>query len=220
VKPDKGTNLRSILDLLLPREVSFFNHMSAQAENFCLGCEEFKRFFSEIDNVSEDEIHRMVKSIKDIELKGDEIERSIIYELDTTFITPLDREDIHSIVTGVDTSLDILNDTAQKIEIYGIREVPANMVKYSELIVDTSLEPKKLVDSLQKRKGSDIIVRRIHKFENDADFLFHTSMAELFNTKDSIRILKFKDMYQNLEDVINSVDHIAKTIRGVIVKQG
>jgi uncharacterized protein len=220
LNPERGDYLSNLLDLLLPREAEFFKHMSGQAENLCDGCKEFKDFVAGIADASEEEIHTRVKRIKDIELKGDEIEREIIRKLDETFITPLDREDIHDIVTGVDKSLDILNDTSQKIEIYRIRDVPANIVKYSGIIADTSLELKKLVDSLDDRKGTDILVRKIHTLENEADFLFHTSMAELFTEADPIRIIKFKDIYQNLEDLVNSVDHIAKTIRGVVVKQG
>jgi uncharacterized protein len=212
--------LGNLLDLLLPREAEFFDHMSGQAENLCDGCKEFKIFVSDIGNAGEDEIHDKVKLIKDIELKGDDIERAIIRHLDETFITPLDREDIHDIVTGVDKSLDLLNDTAQKMEIYSIRDVPPNIVKFCGIIEDASLELRRLIASLDGMDGTDIIVRKIHTLENEADFLYHTSMAELFLGADPIRIVKFKDIYTNLEELVNSMDHIAKTVRGVAVKQG
>jgi uncharacterized protein len=210
----------SILDLLLPREVAFFDYMEEQSDVFCKACEEFKRMAEDMNGQGHDGIHRRVLNIKDYELRGDELERSIIDKLDTTFITPLDREDIHSIVVNVDRSIDILNDTAQKIEIYGIRKVPKNVAKYAEILVDISIEQRRLVSSLRDRKDMDIIIKKIHKLENDADYLYHTSIAELFGGKDAVEIIKMKEIYENLEGVVNSVDHVGQIVRGVSVKLG
>jgi uncharacterized protein len=210
----------SVLDLLLPRETAFFDYMNEQAEVFCQACEEFKRMTVDIEHLDPDQMRRRISAIKEYELKGDEVERTIIDKLDTTFITPLDREDIHAIVVEVDKSLDILNDTAQKIEIYGIKKVPDNVVRFAEILVDVSAEQRRLIASLKDRKDTAIIAKKIHKLENDADHLFHTSIAELFSVKDPVEIIKLKGVYENLESVINSVDHVGKRVRGVCVKQG
>jgi len=168
-----------------------------------------------------DEIHASVYKIKELELKGDSVERFIIFQLNETFITPLDREDIHSIASNIDKSLDILNDVTQKIEIYKIRKVPDNFVAFANIIVDISLELKMLINALKNKKDTSLVLKKIHILENEADHLFHTTMANLLDQKnDVVNIIKFKDIYENLEQIINSVEYVAKVIRGILVKQG
>ncbi|MFH1055831.1 MAG: DUF47 family protein [Candidatus Altiarchaeota archaeon] len=210
----------SLLDLLLPREIAFFDAMERLAEVFCQACVEFKGMVSDLSTLSSDQLRRRVSMIKELELKGDAEERYIIDKLDTTFITPLDREDIHSIVVEVDKSVDILNDTAQKIEIYGVKKVPENIVKFAEILVDISVEQKRLISSLKDKKDTKILLKKIHRLENEADHLFHISLAELFKCKDPVEIIKLKEIYEHLEEAVDSVDHVGKIVRGVRIKQG
>ncbi len=211
----------NILDLLLPREVKFYKYLNDQADIFHKNCLVFKNLIATLSMKNEDEIRMEVGKIKELELKGDRIERFIIRELNMTFITPLDREDIHMLTISVDKSHDFLNSVAQKIEIYKIKKAPKNVLKFAEIIVDISLELKKLISALKTKKDIEINIKRIHALENEADHLFHTSLAELFSDeKQTVDIVKFKDIYQNLEDVVNSVESVAKMIRGIVVKQG
>ena len=209
-----------LLDVLLPREVSFFKHMNEQAELLCKTTILFREFASKIHKLEDIEIHDYVRKIKDYEGQGDRMERFIIDELDKTFITPLDREDILAIVQNVDTAMDMINEVSQKIEIYKIQTVPKNIVKFATLMVDAANELKKLIQTLEKKKDMKIIIKKIHKIENEADLLFHNSMAELFTKKDAIEIIKYKELYEYLEHTINSIDQISKLIRGIMVKQG
>lgn len=211
----------NILDLLLPREVKFFKYMDQQATIFCEACKEFRSLVSQLNELKDEEIHARVYKIKELELRGDNIERFIIDQLNETFITPLDREDIHSIVFNIDKSLDILNNVAQKIEIYKIKKAPENFVTFANIIVDISFELQRLIKALKNKKDTSLVLKKIHILENEADHLFHTTMAELLNQKnDIVSMIKFKDIYENLEQIVNSVEFVAKLIRGVIVKQG
>ncbi|MCE5272900.1 DUF47 family protein [bacterium] len=211
----------NILDLLLPREIKFFKYMNDQVDLFSEGCTVFRTFLSRLKQLSDEEIHSEVSKIKDLELKGDAIERMIIDQLDRTFLTPLDREDIHSIAVGLDNSLDRINNLAQKIEIFQIKDAPPAVMNFANLIVDMSIEMKKLIFNLEGKKDITIIVSKIHTLETEADFLFHTAMADLINSKNNlVYMIKFKDLYENLEDLINSIDRIAKLIRGIVVKRG
>jgi len=213
-----------IIDLLLPREVAFFKHMNFQVENFCEACKIFREFVTKLNGLEEHQIHKYVHQIKKFESKGDSMERFIIEELDRTFITPLDREDIHAIATSVDDALDYLNDIMQKIEIYKIRKILPNIIKFANLIVDVSHELKRLIASLDPKVSKDNhpkkILKAIHSLEKEADNLFHNSLAELFRTHDPVEIIKFKDIYQDLEETVNSVDQIGSLVRGIIVKRG
>jgi uncharacterized protein len=209
-----------LLDLLLPRESSFFGHMNEQAANFLQACEQFRVFLSTIGQMDEVGIHKHVSEMKNFEIRGDEIERHIIEELDSTFITPMDREDIHQIVSSIDQCMDSLNTISQRIEIYGIRTVPENVVRFCVLIVDIASELNRLIQNLKSKKDIPLILKRMHMLENEADTLFHNTIAGLFKTQDPIELIKFKELYEQLEQAIDRVDHIGKVVRGIIVKQG
>ncbi|HUI92175.1 MAG TPA: DUF47 family protein [Chitinivibrionales bacterium] len=210
----------NILDLLLPRETKFFNYMEQQVEFLIKGCQTFKELVGKIETMSEDAIKKELLVIKDCESKGDDVEHLIIEELDKTFITPIDREDIHTLAINVDRALDILNSISRKIEIYRIRQVPANVWKFADIIVKIAAQMKLAVCHLRNRKGIQDIAKQMHELEIQADELFHESMAELFNAKDPIHIIKFKEVYEHLENVVDAVDYVGKIVRGIKVKQG
>src|SRR5512138_3445433 len=119
----QGGHAMNILDLLLPREVEFFRMMNQQADMLVACATSFDEFVADIHKMSEYEVANALQKIREIESAGDEIERQIVQKLHTAFITPIDREDIHAIVTGVDNAIDSLNGTARKIEIYGFRQL-------------------------------------------------------------------------------------------------
>jgi uncharacterized protein len=212
----------NILDFLLPREVKFFKYMTSQAEIFIDGCELFRKLATTIDKISEDEAKNIILRINEFEQKGDDLEHLIIDELHKTFITPLDREDIHMIAINIDKSLDILNSISRKFEIYGIRNVPINVCRFADIIVEISIELRNLFAALEKKSDINDNVRRMHELENRADTLFYTSVAELFsNGKYSpVEIIKYKEIYEHLESIVDSVDFIGKITRGIAVKQG
>ncbi len=211
----------NIFDLLLPREIKFFKYMSNQAEIFIESCETFKKMVANIDTASEGETRNMITRINELEQKGDDLEHLIIDELHKTFITPLDREDIHMIAINVDKSLDILNSIARKFEIYGVKKVPVNVCRFADVIVEISNELRNLFVALEKKDDINGIVKKMHELENKADLLFYTSVAELFSDDrySPVEIIKFKEIYEHLESIVDSVDFIGKIIRGVAVKQ-
>jgi uncharacterized protein len=213
--------MASIFDLLLPKEKKFFTYMDQQADIFLESAKVFKALITQLPDLSEDAIHTRVNAIKDFEGKGDAVERFVIDELEKTFITPLDREDIHSIVTNIDHSLDILHSIAQKVEIYKMRRMPPNAAQFAVIIVDCAAELKRLINSLKDKKETDLLIKKIHILENEADNLIHLSIAGLFSTDHTATdLVRYKDIYEQLESLVNSIDHVAKIIRGVVVKGG
>jgi uncharacterized protein Yka (UPF0111/DUF47 family) len=210
-----------LFDLLLPRDTQFFHYMQQMADILIDAAVSFKEFIVNIEKMSETDIHYNLTKIKDCELKGDAVEAKIIDELHKTFITPIDREDIHSIAIGIDRGLDILNSIAQKIEVYNIRKFPPNVTSFSELILDIAREIKPLLKTLEKKKNVDKVVDKIHGIENKADYLFHLSMADLFGgAYSAVDIVRLKDIYEHMESCVDSLDYIGKQVRGVLVKMG
>jgi len=196
--------------------------MKQQAEVFLDGCKIFKDLMYGMEKRSTEDSHKLINIIKDCELKGDTIEHTTIEELHRTFITPIDREDIHTLAVNLDRSLDILNNIAQKIEIYKIYKIPKNVLTFADLIVDGATELIALIPALEHKKDILEITQKIHSIENKADYLFHISIADLFSDSkvDLIDVIRFKELYEHLESLVDSIDYIGKVVRGIIIKFG
>jgi predicted phosphate transport protein (TIGR00153 family) len=211
----------SLLDILLPRETKFYTMLSKQADILKEGCSAFTALVTTIDTLNEEEIKKKLGEINSIEQKGDDIEHQIIEELHKTFITPIDREDIHLVTINLDKCLDILNSIAKKIEIYKIRTMPHDVTKFTDIIREMVTEVGNLVAAIKTKKEINAIIGKMHAIENKADYLFHMSVADLFTReKDAVQIIKFKEIYEHLEEIVDSMDFIGKLVRGVMVKVG
>lgn len=211
----------NILDLLLPREIKFYTYLNQQAEVVLEISEFFKTFMENIHTMNENERKREIAKIKELEKKGDEIEKQIVDELNKTFITPFDREDIYTIAIHTDKAVDNVNRVAKKISMYSIAEVPADVHKFCEIIVELSKELRNLMDVLPTRKGASEIIRIMKSLESRGDDTFNQSMARLFTEQTPpLHIIKFKEIYELLEAVSDSIYYVAKLIRGVIIKLG
>lgn len=211
----------SLLDILLPRETKFFTYFSQQIDILIEGGKLFKSLVANLETLSEEELKNRLAEIKECEQRGDVIEMKIIEELHQTFITPIDREDIHVMAINIDRTLDILYSISRKIEIYSITAVPANVRRFADIIVEICTEMGKLVGALKDRQDISDITKRMHVLENRADELFHQSMAELFkDNKSPVDIIRLKELYEHLESVVDSADYIGKLVRGVVVKMG
>lgn len=211
----------NILDLLLPREIKFYTYLNQQAEVVLEISGFFKTFMENIHTMNENGRKREIAKIKELEKKGDEIEKQIVDELNKTFITPFDREDIYTIAIHTDKAVDNVNRVAKKISMYSIAEVPADVHKFCEIIVELSKELRNLMDALPTRKGASEIIRIMKSLESRGDDTFNQSMARLFTEQTPpLHIIKFKEIYELLEAVSDSIYYVAKLIRGVIIKLG
>lgn len=213
----------SIIDLLLPRETKFFHLLNQLSDHLTVGCTVFRDLILQIEGLSEDEIKKRLLSIKDCEQKSDDAKGAIMDELWRAFITPIDREDIHVLAINLERSLDILNGMSRKIEIFNIRKIPVNACKFADIIVDIAKLQGELVHGLRKKKDVRDKVLSMHGLEHRADELFHASLAALFNDNEkyqTVENMKWKEFYEHLESVVDSIDYIGKLIHGIRMKQG
>jgi uncharacterized protein Yka (UPF0111/DUF47 family) len=211
----------NILDLLLPRETKFYTLLEKQSANLLEIARCFRELVGSLGVADSDVILKKLVKIKELEKAGDKIERQVIDELDTTFITPLDREDIHLLAMSMDQAVDLIHGLARKLELYNIREIPAPLKSFCDIIVGISDELVKLMQALPTKKGVQEIIRIIHELEKRGDDTFSQSVAQLFSeNNDAVYIIKFKEIYELSEEIIDSVDYVGKTIRGIMVKLG
>lgn len=213
----------NIIDLLLPRETKFFDLLAQLSDQIMMGCSIFRDLIIQIEGLSEEEIKKRLIIIKDCERKSDECKGAIMDALWRTFITPIDREDIHTLAINMERSLDILNGTSRKIEIYNIRKIPVNVCTFTDIIVDIAKLQCEIVHGLQVKKGVRKKVEAMHELEHRADELYHNSLAGLFNEDEkylTVENMKLKELYEHLESVVDSIDYIGKLIHGIRMKQG
>ncbi len=173
---------------------------------------------SNFDNVGERNMR-----IKDIEHKGDEIAHSIYLIMDKTFVTPLDREDISKLTSEVDEILDYIDGAADRFVLFKITKPTAYMSELAKILLSATQEVHELMTRLRSFKNSSDLVehcRNISKYEHEADTIYRLAIAELFDTNNAVEIIKFKEIYLQLEDAVNRCQDVADTFEDIALKYG
>jgi uncharacterized protein len=183
------------------------------------------RLFKEIADSSSLEDRRVkVVALKALEHDGDILTKSIFEALNSTFITPLDREDIRSIASDLDDILDYLEGVAQYLVLFEIAESPEPLRQLASIIVSMVDEIHKatgLVWDLANEKAIQASIVRISVLENEADAIYFTVLADLFrpgNGKNPVEIMKWKEIYQGLEDACDECKDYTHILGNVVIK--
>jgi predicted phosphate transport protein (TIGR00153 family) len=161
----------------------------------------------------------MSTKIKDIEHKGDELTHQVIDELNKTFITPIDREDLYALSKALDDVLDLIDNTASRIVLFRICEPIGSAYEIAAVLLSQAAEMGAAVSNL---KDNNHVVERcieINRLENDADRLFQTAIGELFEqVKDPIEVIKRKEIIETLEAATDKAEDVANVLESIIVK--
>jgi uncharacterized protein len=167
----------------------------------------------------ESDLVALAAKIKDLEHKGDELTHRVIDELNKTFITPIDREDIHDLCAALDDVLDLIDSTATRIVLFQIN-VPIRAVP--EMCSVLLSQVKTIGAAVSNLQDNDHVVERcieINSLENDADRLFQTAIAALFaEVKDPIDVIKRKEIIETLEAATDKAEDVANVLESIIVK--
>jgi len=162
------------------------------------------------------------KQIDKLENKGDELTHQIYLELGKNFITPFDREDIHSLATAIDDVADFIQGAANRMSLYRIDDFNEHIRKLSELILQASQDLEKAVRELKDLRNVRAIADsciRINSVENQADYVFDRAVADLFLYEtDAIRLIKYKEIYAALETATDRCEDAANVMESILVK--
>ncbi len=206
-----------MLKFFMPKQPIFFE-LLRQLDS-CL--KEIVALFQEFVVSSDDSNHYFQKA-KEIEHRGDAIAHEIIDKLNRTFITPLDREDIYLLAQELDDIIDLIEDVIQNIGLYGIKEKKGILADFSKLFISASENLSKMISCLPKQKnGSSFekLIIDIHELEDQGDLLFQKGLQELFEKEpDPVAVIKWKDILEELEEVMDKYQQVGDVIRGIIVK--
>ncbi|ASU38315.1 MULTISPECIES: DUF47 domain-containing protein [Herbaspirillum] len=202
---------------LMPTEGKFFDLFNQHAE---LGVKCAKEMVALMTNFDDLEIR--VHAIETLEKQADKVTHNTIELLHKTFITPLDRDDIHQLITRMDDILDLLEDGAQTISLYDIKAITPEAKRLAELCLACAEKVKAAVGLLHNMDNSRQILaicEEIDRFESDADHVMRAAMSKLFRDEPDVRnLIKLKAIYEILETVTDRCEDVANIIEGIIVE--
>ncbi|MBW9333394.1 MULTISPECIES: DUF47 domain-containing protein [Herbaspirillum] len=202
---------------LMPTEGKFFDLFNQHAELAVKCAKEMVALMTNFDDL---EIR--VHAIEAVEKEADKVTHNAIELLHKTFITPLDRDDIHQLITRMDDILDLLEDAAQTISLYDIKAITPEAKRLAELCLSCAEKVQAAVGLLSNMDNSRQILsicQEIDRLESDADHVMRAAMSKLFRDEPDVRtLIKLKAIYEILETVTDRCEDVANIIEGIIVE--
>ena len=199
---------------LIPREERFFDDFVAMAEQISLAATMLEEMLA-----PEKPIWDKADQIKEVEHKCDFLTHEIIQRLHRTFVTPLDREDIHTLARSLDDVMDAIDASASVVRLYSIERVRPDARELARIIKASADEMVKALKALERRKGVAEPAVEINRLENEADRVHEAAVRRLFqDERDPIEIMKWKEIIDFLEDATDRCEDVANVVEGVVVK--
>jgi predicted phosphate transport protein (TIGR00153 family) len=199
---------------LIPKEERFYDDFTAMAEQIQHGAELLDQMLA-----PDKPIWDKADEIKEVEHKCDFLTHEIIQRLNRTFVTPLDREDIHALARSLDDVMDAIDASAAIVRLYHIDSVRTGARELTKLVRDSTEQVVGAMRALEKRKGVAECAVEINRLENEADRAHQAAVQALFNDeRDAVVIMKWKEILDFLEQATDRCEDVANVLEGVVVK--
>lgn len=202
---------------LMPTEGKFFDLFIQHGELCVKGGKELVSLMTNFDDLE----HR-VHAIETIEKQADKVTHATLELLHKTFITPLDRDDIHKLITRMDDILDLMEDVGQTIWLYDIKQITPEAKRLAELCqtcCEKVLASVSLLHNMNNAREILNICAEIDRLESDADHVMRAAMSKLFREEPDVRnLIKLKAIYEILETVTDRCEDVANIVEGIIVE--
>jgi uncharacterized protein len=199
---------------LLPRDERYFERFTDMARRIHESARILNLFFEGNGPVA-----TVADQIKRLEHECDEISHEILRGIDRTFITPIDREDIHQLAVRLDDVIDLIDGTVRRLGLFKISVPTPASRRLSGTIVEITGEMVEAVAALKGQKGVVQHCIRIKQLENQGDVAFHEAIASLFDQEtNAIDLIKWKDIYENMEGCIDLCEAVAHVLESVVLK--
>jgi uncharacterized protein len=198
----------------IPREKAFFGLFRQASENLVAGAELLKKMVDDYSNPQ-----ASLSAIVDAEHRGDEITRDIMRTLNSTFITPMDREDIHALASDMDDVMDYIEAAADLFVLHNI-EAPTPAVRsQTDVLLRACRTINEAVGHLEKFKNLERYWVEVNDIENEGDRMYRRAVADLFNgDHKAMEVLKWKEIYDQIEAAIDECENIGDTIEAIVLK--
>jgi uncharacterized protein Yka (UPF0111/DUF47 family) len=204
---------------LLPRDEQFFQLFGEIATRAV----DTSRHLGELFGTDGERTAYLIEAIGRIEREADHLTHEVLTRLDSSFITPLDREDIHLLAQSLDDVIDRMDGIARRTRIFRVGIAPRGAVLMSNVIHRATLQIHEAVRELGLERNEAVLAacREVRRLEEEGDALYHEWMATLFDgTPDPLTVMKWKELYDKLEDTLDSTESVANTLESVAIKHG
>jgi len=202
---------------IIGKDKAFYELFEKAAANAVDTANVLSDYFSKFPASTQDH----VKKIKDLEHKGDLLTHETIEMLNKTFVTPIDREDIYHLITRMDDIVDLMYGATSRLALYKIDAITPEAIAFAEILKKATEILQHSIHDLRNLKNHRELIThcvQIHTYENEGDQLMHKAMANLFDTNDAIKIIKWKTIYQDLEIATDRCEDVANIIEGIALK--
>jgi predicted phosphate transport protein (TIGR00153 family) len=201
---------------LLPREEKFYSDFQALAEELKRGAVKLEEMLA-----PDAPIWDKADEIKEVEHKCDFLTHEIIQRLNRTFVTPLDREDIHALARSLDDVMDAIDAAASLVRLYRLPSVRFGARELATMITTSTDQVRLALTALEHKKGLITHAIEINRLENEADRMHHLAVSRLFDEeRDPLLVMKWKETFDFLEDATDRCEDVANVLEGVVVKHG
>ncbi|MBM4360247.1 MAG: DUF47 family protein [Deltaproteobacteria bacterium] len=213
--------VQDIIRFLLPKEDHFYDYLEKQAEVAHQGARALLAFANDEATAEETSTR-----LRDAEHEGDRLEHQMEEALSLTFVTPIDREDLHRLASELDSILDSTNHAMQACVMMGVTNPTEPMRKLARLIETCTALVAKTVPNLRRHEYGAIVenARELRKLEKEGDAIFREAIRALFSDAggpvDARVLIREKTVLQDLEDAIDACDQIADTLTNLAIKHG
>ena len=199
---------------ILPRDEKYFDRFHEMALRIHEAGKSWARFFQ-----GEAPVAAVADQIKRLEHECDEISHEILRGIDRTFITPIDREDIHQLAVRLDDVIDLIDSGVRRIVLYNIGAPTPRSRRLSQVIVEITAVIVQAVAALPRNKGVIEHCIRIKQLENEGDVAYQEAVASLFHEENEpLEVIKWKDVYENMESCIDHCEAVAHVLESVVLK--
>jgi len=201
---------------LIPREEKFFADFTALADRIVSGATLLERMLA-----SDPPHWDTALQIKQIEHECDSLTHGIIQRLNRTFVTPIDREDIHGLATSLDDVMDAIDAASGVLRRYRMASLRYGARELASLTWQASMQVKVAVEALERRDGVHDHAVEVNRLENSADDVHDEALRRLFEEeRDAITLIKWKEVLDLLEEATDRCEDVANVLEGVVVKHG
>ena len=195
----------------------FFDLFYEISDLTCTAAKKLNDLMKNYENVGE-----KIKAIEDIEHACDQKVHDIVRLLNKSFITPIDQEDINELAKKIDNIIDAIEDTAYRFQMFKIQSITSEAVALSDLVVQCTEELKNIMTELRNMKTSKTLVMKVievNRIENEGDDIYRKAMMSLFsNGMETIDVIKWKEIYDFIENSIDACEDVANIVEGIVMK--